>query len=84
MFVENDLGTAEIVSALFNGTNVPPDAQNKVTFTPIAGQNRLIITVECPTPGPVRFKEDCGGGVSQALETFDSSEPSQEYRIHGR
>jgi len=84
LFVENDTGTALIESALFNGANVVPDANNKITITEKAGVNILRFTVNGAQNGDeVRFKEDCGGGNSELRQKFTfQTDPVRGYQIN--
>src|SRR5690349_2119404 len=84
LFVENDAGTALIESARFNGTNVDPDGDNKITITEKAEAdiNFLSITINGAQNGDtVRLKEDCGAGASRVLKSFAFGDPLQRYQI---
>jgi hypothetical protein len=84
LFVENNAGTALIESALFNGVNVAPDANNKITITEKAGVNILRFTINGALNGDeVRFKEDCGGGNSELRQKFTfNTDPVRGYQIN--
>lgn len=84
LLVENDAGTAVIESALFNGNNVAPDANNRISITEVAGVNILSITINGAQDGDqVRVKEECEGGNSQVLRTFVfHTDPVQRYQIN--
>jgi hypothetical protein len=84
LFVDSDSGNAAIESAQFNDVAVAADANGKLAIGPfVAGINILLMTIDDLEPDSVRLKEDCGGGASQVLKTFDfdENEPAHEYKI---
>jgi len=84
LFVENDAATAVIVDANFNGSDITPTGDGKVTITEKPGVNILDITITGAKNGDeVRLKEDCGAGVTKVQKAFTfDGDPEKRYQIN--
>lgn len=71
--VTADTGSASILSALFNGSDVTIQQDGSVQFTIVAGINLVNLGILAPPNAIVRVLEDCGGGNTQVLEKFKNT-----------
>lgn len=79
-------GNARFVSANQNGNKIPVVGGNSVQFQVASGSNLLLFVIAVANPKDrVEIFEDCGGGATQVLQSFqnDPADPATGFTVSG-